>query len=88
MGLARHRSAVQSDARPDGIAADAEASGYQNDRLRALFEEVTENTRVVLKDFTYDMRREKHDIRSNKELFCDGCGMVKLKCTCDESEDD
>ena len=67
---------------------DAKEVGYGDRRVRAIFDDVVEDTRLVLKDFTHDFRTEKQDVRSDKVKFCDGCGLIKLKCKCPESDEE
>ena len=66
---------------------EAVQGGYGNARMRELFDEVAEGTRVVLKDFTYDLRRDKTDMRGNSEIYCKECGIVRIKCICESDSD-
>ena len=64
----------------DGIFADVKTTGEGNVAIRKAYDDIVSSMKELIGDFSYEARREKNDIRGNKERFCDRCGRQVCRC--------
>jgi stress-induced morphogen len=61
---------------------EIETHGVDNEMLRQTYANVIGGSQRVLKEYTYELRRPKSDLREDRRQMCWHCGLVY--CTCPE----
>ena len=46
-----------------------------------MYDRVSDGTKSLLREFTWDLRQEKTDVRDVPGGICNKCGCVKCRCT-------